>query len=140
MNRYSSSGFIIMFGNVPFFWKSQKQKCIALSSMESEFIALTDSIKELIWFHRILTELNLMEINKPIQNCDNQSAIFFSRNKQENVRTKHIDIKYQFIRSLILDNVVELKYVKSKHNVADFLTKPLCKETLIKFVNIVFKF
>ena len=61
----------------------------------------------------------------PIQFCDNQSAICFSSNSIENIKTKHIDIRLQFIRDWLIKEKFELKYVCSKSNKADFLTKPI---------------
>lgn len=137
-NRHSSSGHIILFGNVPFSWKSSKQRCIALSTMESEFIALTESVKELVWYSRILNELNLIESVKPKQYCDNEAAIYFVRNNPENLKTKHIDIKYQFIRQLINEKLFDLEFVSSRNNLADFLTKPLLVNKFKVFLNNIF--
>lgn len=137
-NRHSSSGYIIQFYGIPFVWKSAKQKCIALSSMESEFVSLTESVKELIWYFRIIDELNVCKISTPIQFCDNQAAIYFSKNNQESIKTKHIDIKYQFIRQLIEEKLFQLQYVDSRNNLADFLTKPLLLTRFLIFVNNIF--
>jgi hypothetical protein len=139
MTRHSTTGYIILFGNVPFAWKASKQKCIALSSMESEFVALANCSKELTWFHNVINELNLIKIDIPIQWSDNQSAIFFSTNRVENLKTKHIDIKYQFIRELVTNNKIVLNYVKSKDNLADFLTRTLSKDSLKKFIHVLFE-
>lgn len=137
-NRHSTSGYILSYGNVPFSWRSSKQKCIALSTMESEFIALTESVKEIIWFYNVSKELNFDEIEKPIVYCDNKSAIYFCVNNVENIKTKHIDIKYKFIRQLLLEGKFILKYVSSKVNLADFLTKPLPKERLQPLIGKIF--
>ncbi|GBM55900.1 Retrovirus-related Pol polyprotein from transposon TNT 1-94 [Araneus ventricosus] len=83
-DRHSTSGYIMLFGNVPITWKSQKQKCIALSSMEAEFIALTESVKCIIWYSKILKELNSIDFRMPELYCDNQAAIHFSKNNIEN--------------------------------------------------------
>ncbi|GBN40423.1 Retrovirus-related Pol polyprotein from transposon RE2 [Araneus ventricosus] len=82
-DRYSTSGFIVCLANVPFMWKSRKQKTIALSSIESEFIAITDSVKELIWFSNILNELKVVTDVKPVHYCDNMPAIYFCKNNFE---------------------------------------------------------
>ena len=137
-NRHSSSGYLIYFGGIPISWKSSKQKCIALSSMESEFISLTECVKETLWYSRVLNELYLCDRIKPCIFCDNQSAIFFLNNNQENVRTKHIDIKYQFIRKLFNDNLFEIKYISSKKNYSDFLTKPLLQNKFDEIVKQIF--
>ena len=129
MQRYLTSGYIILFDNVPFMWKSIKQKCVALSTMESEFISLVECVKELVWFSNVLNSSNVLkrEMRKPTQFCDNQSAIYFSKNSVENIKTKHIDIKLLFIRDWLKKEKFELKYICSKSNIADFLTKPISK-------------
>ena len=99
-------------------WKSVKRKCVASSSMESEFIALVESVKELVWFSNVLTCSNACNdsMKTPIQFCDNQSAICFSRNSVESIKTKHIYIRLQFIRDWLKKEKFELKYVCSKSN------------------------
>ncbi|GBM44103.1 Retrovirus-related Pol polyprotein from transposon TNT 1-94 [Araneus ventricosus] len=138
-DRHSTSGYIMLFGNVPITWKSQKQKCIALSSMEAEFIALTESVKCIIWYSKILKELNLIDFRMPELYCDSQSAIHFSKNNIENNKTKHIDIKYKFVRKLLYDKEFELNYINSKENLADFLTKPLVKEKFLSVIKVIFQ-
>lgn len=105
---------------------------------------LTEYVKELVWFSRVIKEIDIFpNLEIPKQFCDNQSAIFFSKNSPENIKTKHIDIKYQFLREMIKDNMFELKYVCSKSNLADFLTKPFTKEKLefvIKYIYGLYKY
>ena len=92
-------------------WKSSKQKCTALSSTESEYVALTEGVKELVWFANVLNELDSKDKNaEPILYCDNQSAIYFSKNSIENLKTKHIDIKLQFIRNWLSERKFDLRY------------------------------
>ncbi|GBN01231.1 Retrovirus-related Pol polyprotein from transposon TNT 1-94, partial [Araneus ventricosus] len=138
-DRHSTSGYIMLFGNVPITWKSQKQKCIALSSMEAEFIALTESVKFIIWYSKILKELSLTDFRMPELYCDSQSAIHFSKNNIENSKTKHIDIKYKFVRKLLHDKEFELNYINSKKNLADFLTKPLVKDKFLSVIKAIFQ-
>ncbi|UYV74129.1 hypothetical protein LAZ67_11002199 [Cordylochernes scorpioides] len=138
-NRHSTSGYILYLDDTLFTWKSRKQKCIALSSMESEFIALTESVKETIWYFNILKEIDVLpNVGKPIQFCDNQSAIYFCKNSVENIKTKHIDIRLQFIRKLVEEEEFTLKFVNSNLNLADFLTKPLSKKKLSRFIEKLF--
>lgn len=136
--RHSTGGYLIKFCDVPIAWKSTKQKMIALSSMEAEFVALTESTKELLWFENIVCDLDVYNFGKPIQFCDNLSAMYFCKNNLENAKTKHIDIKLKFIRQLVNEDKFELKYVNSKSNIADFLTKPISKEKLDFFKKNVF--
>lgn len=114
-------------------WCSQKQKVIALSTTESEFIAAAQTIKELIWLHRLMCEITKKEIVKPKLFLDNQSAMKLLKNPEFHKRTKHIDTYndiniYHFAREKIQEGVFELEYVPIKEQQADIFTKPLLRE------------
>lgn len=143
-DRTSMGGQIVFLDQVPITWRSFKQKSIALSSMESEFIALTEAAKEITWLHRILTECVDRKIVSQKYTltkllADNQACIDFSNSPIENNRTKHIDVKLFFIRDLIYQKIFKLEYVQSKLNLADIFTKPLTKLELQKFRNRIFQ-
>jgi glutamate formiminotransferase len=92
--------------------------------MEAEYIALTDAAKEGVWLKKFETELYN---NKTILTIfeDNQSAIKTANNKIHNQRSKHIDIRYHWIRELIENGDVKLVYCPTEHMVADIMTKAL---------------
>ena len=69
--------------------------------------------------------------------CDNQSAIFLAKNPVQHQRSKHIDIKYHFIRSEILSGNIDVKYIASEDNVSDIFTKPTTRTKLDKFASIL---
>ena len=140
-DRCSVGGYILFLDAIPVSWSTKKQKTVALSSMEAEFLSLTDASKELYWTKNILLELN------KLQNCynnectlysDNQSAIYFSNSPIENSKTKHINVKYHFVRNLIFKNVFKLKFIRSKENISDIFTKPPTKIELKSFVDKIF--
>lgn len=141
-DRVSMGGLILFFGNVPIGWRAFKQKCVALSTFEAEFIALTEAAKELVWCIRVMQEgekLNLFNEQCHFSLfCDNRAAIDFSNSPIENTRTKHIHVRYHFLKNLIKDQLFILKYVNTKNNFADVFTKPLTKVGLTKFVDKVF--
>lgn len=137
-DRTSMGGQIIFLDGVPIAWRAFKQKCVSLSSMESEFVAMTEAVKELFWFRNILSECiaqNIIpqtEINAKLL-ADNRAAIDYVKSPIENYRTKHIDVKLFFIRDYLDQNIFELQYVPSKENLADVFTKPLTKMELERF-------
>ena len=107
--------------------------------MESEFVSMTDAVKELIWFDRIFKECIARKLifdpkTKPILYVDNLATIEFVKSPIENHRTKHIDVKLFFIRDLFSQDAFTIKYVRSKDNIADSLTKPSTKLDLNKLV------
>lgn len=133
-DRISIGGIILLIDQVPVFWRTFKQKCVSLSTMEAEYVTLAEAAKEVLWFSRILNDCSACQLFKVnfdhILLCDNRAAIDFSKSPIENSRTKHIDVKYHFIRNLVNDNLFKIKYVNSKSNVADMFTKPVTKESL----------
>ncbi|GBM60394.1 Retrovirus-related Pol polyprotein from transposon TNT 1-94 [Araneus ventricosus] len=143
-DRVSMGGQIIFIGQAPIVWRTFKEKCISLSTMEAEFIALTEAAKEMTWFDRILGECcdrKIIEVikEKPTLYVDNLAAIDFVKSPVENHRSRHIDVKLFFIGDLVYKELFELKYVKSKDNLSDIFTKAPTKHDLEKFVDVVFK-
>lgn len=141
-DRISLGGLILFVDDAPILWRTFKQNCVSLSTLEAEYVSLTEASKELVWVIRILNEFKdakILNINfEGLLYCDNQAAINFSKSTIENHRTKHIDIKYHFIRGLVLENLFSLKYVNTKLNLADLFTKPLPKTGLKAFVDQIF--
>ena len=131
-NRRSQSGYILYFSDGPIIWSSKQQKCVADSTMESEFYALALAVKELLWLKKFINELNI-DIDTPTIYEDNQSCITFCQT-QQSIRAKHIDIKYHFVKDYLQKNYFNLKYCPSERMVADVLTKPLGP---IKFQSLV---
>jgi hypothetical protein len=122
-NRKSTSGYIFLKSNGPISWKSKKQPIVSLSSMEAEYIALTSASKEALWIRKLDGEL---EKEQTITiNEDNQSAIKTANDEIHNERSKHIDVRYHFIREAIKQKLIKLAYLQTTSMLADALTKPL---------------
>ena len=100
-------------------WSSKKQYIIALSSTEAEYIALTHAAKEAIWLHTFLSELQGVPYGPVPINCDNQGAIALSKDNWFHARTKHIDLRYHFIRECIADDNVAIKYIPTNNNTSE---------------------
>ena len=126
-SRKSRSGFVFLLNGGPVSWSSQRQSVVALSTTEAEYIALSHGTKEAIWLRRILNDLNIKCESVPIS-IDNQSAIKLANNSEYHKRSKHIDIRFHFIRDVVNKREIEIKYVMSKNQLADLLTKPLPKQ------------
>jgi hypothetical protein len=120
---YSSiSGFAFLFGKSLVSWSSKKQPVIALSSTEAEYVTVTSAAQEALWFQSLLKELGYIQ-ETVIINEDNEACINLANNPQEYKRTRHIQVKYHFIRSLVQDNKIQLKYCKTQDQLADIFTK-----------------
>ncbi|GJR44325.1 retrovirus-related pol polyprotein from transposon TNT 1-94 [Tanacetum coccineum] len=98
------------------------QHMVALSTTKSEYMALTEAVNEAIWLRGLLEELGL-ELNTVAVNYDNQGAIYFSWNHIFHERTKHINVRYHFIKEVLEANTVKVLNVGTEYNVADALTK-----------------
>jgi hypothetical protein len=125
-DRKSIGAYIFIFNNGPISWSSKKQSIVALSSCEAEYRALSECSKESQWLKNLHSELN-NSLNPIILFEDNQAAMKIAENNMFSKRTKHIDIRYHFIRELIQNNQVILKYCPTEDMLADALTKGLLK-------------
>lgn len=123
--RHSTSGYLILFNCGPVIWKSQKQKTIAQSTTEAEFIAAAMCCKEVLWARHLVCELGRKKMKPTKLFIDNQSAITIIRNNQIHGKTKHIQIKYMFIQEVNQLKEVEVEYIESKEQRADIMTKPI---------------
>ncbi|GFX89272.1 retrovirus-related Pol polyprotein from transposon TNT 1-94 [Trichonephila clavipes] len=103
-DRVSMGGFITFIDETPISWRTFKQKSVSLSTMEAEYVSLTEAAKEFIWLKNVIDNKSLnLELSENVMFCDGQAAIGFSGSPVENYRTKHIDVRYHFLRNLIYD-------------------------------------
>jgi len=125
IDRKSTTGYIFVFCGGPISWQSRKQPTVALSTMEAEYMALSDGIHELLSRMYYITELGISLIQPTITFTDNQAAIALADGEGDYRRAKHINIRYHFIRDHLLRGTVEINYIPSEKQPADFLTKAL---------------
>ena len=128
-SRKSTSGYLITFAGGAVAWQSRLQKCVALSTIEAEFIAITEACKELSWLKKFLQELGLKQ-ERYVLHCDSQGAIHLSKNSSFHSRSKHIDVRYHWIRDVLNDKLLQLEKVHIDENTSDMLTKALTKDSM----------
>ena len=128
--RKSITGYLFMMNGGPITWSSQKQKTIALSTTEAEYVAASESAKEILWLQQLLSDLG-ESYDCTTLNIDNQSAIKLINNPVYHKRTKHIDIKYKFVREKVELGLIKINYVPSNCQLADILTKALPTQTFV---------
>lgn len=103
-------------------WRSSLQPVVALSTTESEYISLTEAVKEAMWLRGLLSDFGIT--HGPVQVwCDSQSAICLSKNAVFHERTKHMAARYNFIRDIVEKKEVEVLKIHTSKNPADILTK-----------------
>jgi len=125
VTRKSTGGYVFMLNGGPVSWKSQLQSCVALSTAEAEYMGLTEASKEAMFLRFLLDNCNFTQTESTMLLEDNQSAIALSNSAITNNRTKHIDIKYHFVRELVLSAEVRIVYCPTEIMLADVFTKPL---------------
>lgn len=123
--RKSTSGYVFNIGSAAITWKSKKQEVVALSSAEAEYVAASSAICEALWLKRMLGDLKMNQDGAVKIHCDSKSAIAMSKNPAFHGRTKHIDVKFHFIRSKVSAGEVELQQCCTHDQVADIFTKAL---------------
>lgn len=133
IDRKSNSGYIFKLFGGTISWRSKKQECVALSSTEVELISLTDAVKEAIWIRRMLKEIQQNIKDLVVIYEDNQSCRKMIQKTNPSSRTKHIDVRYYFIKDYIKKKIISCEYCSTENMVADILTKPLNRTKFEKF-------
>lgn len=126
-DRRSYTGYVFLISGAAISWKSQKQRTVALSSTEAEYMALSEATKESIYLQSVLVELGLVELSDVKLFCDNRGAISLAENRVMHSRTEHIDIRYHLVRQGIREKKLRLNYLSTTNMTADVFTKALPK-------------
>ena len=135
MTRRSTSGFVYMLCKGAISWSSQRQRTVATSSTESEYIASNHAGKEGVWLRSLLQSLQpFTSPSNPHRTlqattllADNQSAINITENPENHQRTKHFDVKWHWIREQVERQVFAIKYIPTDEMTADIMTKALAR-------------
>ena len=127
-DRHSTTGNIFPMSGGPISWLSKKQAIVTLSTSEAEYVAFSLAVQEAVWLRRLLKDIQDLQ-DEPITIMkDNQGAIGIAENLVAHSKTKHIDIRYHYIRETVIDRTVNLSYCPTKRMIGDMLTKPLPKQ------------
>lgn len=125
--RRSTTGCLMLWGSSVLAWTSQRQSVVALSTTDAEYMAACHVVKEVIRFKRLIKDLSGIQQFATTLYLDNQSAIELIKNPVFHKRTKHIDIRFHYIRERYADKEFQLEYVNTKEQTADIFTKPLTR-------------
>ena len=124
-NRRSTTGHAFKMNGGLIAFESKRQPTVALSTMESELMALCQGAKEAISLQRLLADIQGTPISMITIHVDNQAAISHTKDPTDHARTKHIDIKHQFTREAFANGAIDVVYIPTGDMIADVLTKPL---------------
>ncbi|XP_074376971.1 secreted RxLR effector protein 161-like [Apium graveolens] len=136
-DRKSTGGVAFYLDDSLITWISQKQRCVALSSSEAEFMAARTAACQGIWLQRVLSYISDVEPGPVILYIDNRSAVDLAKNPVFHGRSKHIDIHYHFIRECVEQGLIKIKYVSTNEQRADILTKALSVAKFEKMRNLL---
>ena len=106
-------------------WGSRKQKSIALSTCEAELIALSEATKDVVYLRKLVPGLGAPEANPTPLSTDSKSARDVSYNPEHHDRMKHVQRRHFFVRDMVESLEIEVPFVRTDDNIADFFTKPL---------------
>nr|GEX28931.1 hypothetical protein [Tanacetum cinerariifolium] len=115
-------------------WSSKRQKIAAISSTEAEYIALSECCAQILWMRLQLTDYGLGFSKIPMY-CDNKSVIALCCNNVQHSRSKHIDIRYHFIKEQVENGVIELYFINTEYQLADLFTKALGRDRIEFLIN-----
>jgi len=127
LHWHSISGYTFCIGGGAVSWSSKKQPIVTLSTTEAKYVVAMHATKEAKWLRALMTELISPQASPTTIYCDNQSAIALSKDGQHHAWTKHIDVRFHFVREAISDGTILLSYCPTQHMTADILTKPLSR-------------
>ena len=100
---------------------------MALSTAETEYISTSDASREAVWLRKMLFDLFDSSLEPVVIHCDNQSYVKLSENPVFHDRSKHIEMRYHYVRDMVQRRAVNLRYIPTHEQTADVLTKPLSK-------------
>ena len=134
-DRRSISGYVFKLSENSSIisWRSKKQPTVALSTCEAEYMALTCAIQEGIFLKQLLNDMLTEEVTPIFVHVDNKGTMELANNPVHHKRSKHIDIRFHFIREHIQNGHVAIYYVPTSENIADIFTKPMSRISLQKF-------
>jgi hypothetical protein len=127
VDRNSTFGCCFTLGSTMVSWCSKKQISVVLSTAEAEYIALSVTVREAMWLRKLLEDLFDHEMDSTIIHCDNQSCVKLSENPMFHDKSKHIEIKYHYIKDMVQSNTVHVQYLPTHEQIANIFTKPLVK-------------
>ena len=124
-DRKSRTGYVIFLDGNPVAWASKKQPCVATSTTHSEYIACYAAATEVIWLRRLLASIGIPQSKPTTIFTDSQSAMRLALNPEFHSRTKHVDVKFHFLREQVVLRSIDIQFLPSQQQIADIMTKAL---------------
>ena len=122
--RRSLTGYVFTIGDCAVSWKATLQPVVAQSTTEAEYMAFAEAVKETVWLKGLFAELCGVDTCINLF-CDSQSAIYLTKDQMFHERTKHIDVKYHYVRDVVAKGKLTVCKISNHDNPADMMTKPV---------------
>ena len=126
--RKSTTGYVVTYAGGAISWLSKLQPVVSQSTTEAEYIAVNNLAREVVWLQQLFEDMGI-PLTQPVLKSDNNGCIAISRDPALHSRSKHIDVKYHYIRNLVLAGTVKIEYLNTKLMAADMFTKALPRDT-----------
>jgi hypothetical protein len=127
-SRKSTTGYVFLMSGAPISWSSKRQSIVAQSTMDAEYIAAAEAARDAVWIRNFINDLKLLNVSigSIVLHIDNNCALRLTRNPEYHARSKHIGVKYHFVRDAVMKTKeIDTRRVDTKDNLADILTKSL---------------
>ncbi|KAM1627938.1 hypothetical protein COP1_016316 [Malus domestica] len=123
----STGGYIFMMKGGAVSWKSAKQTIVSTSTMEAEFVACFEGMKQEVWLRNFVAEMRIVDyVKRPLRMfCDNSAAVFFSKNNKRTSASRLMDVKFLKVREMVKKGEIEIQFLSTNLMIADPLTKAL---------------
>lgn len=136
-SKRSTSGYVFVLAGAAISWISKRQNIVALSSTESEYIAAISAAQEALFLRQLLQQIAPSPTTPTLLLLDNQGALKLAEGTGTSKRTKHIDIRYHFIREAVANGSIKCQYIPTADMVADTLTRPVGCPILMRNLQIM---
>jgi len=123
IDRKSTLGFAVLLDRRAISWDSKKQTSVSLSTVETEFIATSIAVKEILWYQSLFRSLDMTLTSPTLLLINNQGALDLIKSRQINDRTKHIDIKFRHVCDQEDKETISSQHVAMQEQIADIMTK-----------------
>ena len=126
-DKKSTTGYIFMMEGGTISWKSVKQTLTTSSTMEAEYVACYEAYCHAMWMRNFISALGVVDsISRPLKLfCDNSIVVGFSKNTRSISLSKHINVKFYFVKEKVIESLIDIEHMSTKSMLADPLTKGL---------------
>ena len=114
-------------------WFSRKQSCVALSTTKLKYVVACSASCEAVWMRKILSNLFDLQLDSTCIYCNNESCVNLLKNLVFHDKSKHIEIKYYYIRDMVHRGEVKLHYIATDEHISDVLRNPMMRVKLEYF-------